>query len=394
MQYVENNKPFNFLQMRLIKYSKQAFMFFCIAFSSYGIAQSNSKPVIIGYIGGFRGQVVQPDSIDVMRLSHINYAFVDIKDNRAWLHNEATDTSNFKILTGLKNKNPDLKILISVGGWSWSKHFSDAVFSDTSTQNFAKSMIDIVAKYQLDGVDIDWEYPGLLGDSNIYRPQDKERYTALFKSLRHLLDSLSYNKNKQYFVTTAVGGSTDFIEHTQMDEVQLYTDYINVMSYDYDESYDSISSHHTNLFNADNNSNFYSADKSIRNLIKAGVPAGKIVMGIAFYGKGKQVLSSDKNGLFQKTVKPAFGGGFTYINDSLVNQNGFVRYWDKKANAPYLFNADKKIFISYDDEQSVKNKCNYVKKYHLAGVMFWEYASDKKEYLLKVIASKFKYEKK
>src|SRR6059058_3567600 len=142
-----------------------------------------SKPVIIAYVGGFCG-LISTDSIDVWRLSHINYAFVDIKDNRAWLHREATDTINLRKLSELKNLNPDLKILISIGGWSWSKNFSDAVLTDTSNKNFASSAVAIVAKYNLDGVDIDWEYPGMIGDSNTYRPEDKEHYTLLFKNLR------------------------------------------------------------------------------------------------------------------------------------------------------------------------------------------------------------------
>jgi chitinase len=125
----------------------------------------------------------------------------------------------------------------------------------------------------------------------------------------------------------------------------------------------------------------------------AGVPSEKIVIGIAFYGKGWQMESTDNNGLYGKAVKQARGGGFTYLKDSLVNKNGYKQYWDGKAKAPFLFNPEKKIFISYDDERSVKEKCKYVKRHHLAGAMFWEYNSDKKEYLLKVIADKFKYTK-
>ena len=174
------------------------------------------KPVIIGYVGGFRG-LVATDSIDVWRLSHINYAFIDIKDNRAWLHNEATDTVNLRKLGELKKINPDLKILISIGGWTWSKNFSDATRTDTSTKNFALSAIDIVSKYNLDGVDIDWEYPGMIGDSNVYRPEDKQHYTILFKELRQGLDDLSRTTQMKYYVTTAVGGSQAFIDHTEMD---------------------------------------------------------------------------------------------------------------------------------------------------------------------------------
>jgi chitinase len=354
---------------------------------------SKTKPVIIGYVGGYRG-LIATDSIDVWRLSHINYAFVDIKDNRAWLHNQTTDTINLRKLSELKKINPALKILISIGGWTWSKNFSDAVLTDTSTQNFASSAVAIVSKYNLDGIDIDWEYPGMIGDSNMFRPEDKQHYTLLFKDLRQGLDSLNHITGMKYYVTTAVGGSQAYIDHTEMDKVQQYTDYINVMSYDYADGSDSFSNHHTNLYTSSGESNQYSADRSIQAFIAAGVPPAKIVIGIAFYGKGWQMETTDNNGLYRKALKPARGGGFTYLNDSLVNKNGYNQYWDAAAKAPYLFNPEKKIFISYDDERSVKEKCKYVKRHHLAGAMFWEYFSDRKEYLLKTIADKFKYAKK
>jgi chitinase len=284
--------------------------------------------------------------------------------------------------------------LISIGGWSWSKNFSDAVLTDTSTKNFALSAVDIVGKYNLDGVDIDWEYPGMIGDSNTYRPEDKEHYTLLFKELRSGLDSLNQITHQQYFVTTAVGGSQDYIDHTEMDKVQQYADYINIMSYDYTGGSDTISGHHTNLFTSSGDTLEYSADRSVKAYIAAGVPSEKLVMGIGFYGKGWIMVSNDNNGLYGRTQQPMRGGGFTYLKDSVINKNGFVRYWDDKAKAPYLFNSEKKIFITYDDEESVRNKCDYVKRHHLAGVMFWEYNSDKKKYLLKIISDKFKYRKK
>jgi len=353
------------------------------------IAQKN-KPVIIGYVGGFRQNIIETSAINAKGLSHINYAFVDIKDNRAWLHNEKTDTVNFRLLNELKNINPDLKILISIGGWGWSKHFSDAVLSDTSTANFAQSAVDIVATYHLDGVDIDWEYPGMIGDSNVYRPEDRQHFTNLFKNLREKLDALGTQTGKKYLVTTAIGGSLEFLQHTQMDVAQQYLDYINLMSYDLD-GYDNMAGHHTNLLSPPNMPYIYSADVCIQNLKKVGVDLSKVVMGIAFYGKGKVVTGTDNNGLYQIPVKRTRAGGFTYIKDSLVNQKGFVRYWDDESKAPYLFNTDQKIFITYDDEQSVKEKCKYIKKHKLAGAMFWEYFSDPKHYLLKVIDENFGY---
>lgn len=366
-------------------------MIFILSFTTYSIAQKKEKLVIIGYVGGYNGNIINTAIIDAKGLSHINYAFVDVKDNRAWLHNEKTDTVNFRKLNELKSINPDLKIMISVGGWTWSKHFSDAVLTDTSTQNFAQSAVDIVSKYNLDGVDIDWEYPGMIGDSNVYRPHDQVGYTNLFKNLREDLDVLSMQTNKKYFVTTAIGGSREFLQHTQMENAQKYLDYINLMSYDYDGTYDNMSSHHSNLFAPANMPYLYSTDIIFKNLLAAGVKPSKIVMGLGFYGKGKIVESTDNNGLYQVPVRPRWGGGYTYLKDSLVNKKGFVRYWDNVSKAPYLFNAETKSFITYDDEESVKIKCDYIKKNKLAGAMFWEYFSDSKLYLLNVLKKEFKY---
>jgi chitinase len=352
--------------------------------------QKKKKPVIIAYVGGFRG-IADIDSLNPKKMSHINYAFVDVKDNRAWLHNEVTDTINFRNLNALKNQNKDLKILISLGGWSWSKNFSDAVLTDTSTRAFAYSCIDIVAKYDLDGVDIDWEYPGLKGDNNKFRPEDKQGYTRLFKDLRQGLDSLKKITRKNYLVTTAVGGQMDFITHTEMDKVQQYTDFINLMSYDYAGGWDTISSHHTNLYASSSDTAQGSTDKSVKAFLAAGVPASKLVVGVAFYGKGWKMREADNNGLYRRADTGMRGGGFAFLKDSLENKNGFTKYWDDIAKAPYLFNPETKVFISYDDERSIREKCAYIKKNKLAGAMFWEYSSDKKEYLLDVLAKEFNY---
>ena len=150
----------------------------CFTASEQSSQPQDEKRVIVAYVGGFRGDLAEIDSIDPNKLSHINYAFVDVQGNRAFLSNEKTDTVNFRLLNNLKKVNKDLKILISLGGWSWSKNFSDAVLTDTSNRNFSQSAVDIVAKYDLDGVDIDWEYPGMIGDSNVFRPEDKENYTV------------------------------------------------------------------------------------------------------------------------------------------------------------------------------------------------------------------------
>lgn len=377
------------LQKLLLSFA--AYMLYILASAPSSFAQSRSKPVIIGYVGGYNGNIIDASAIEASRLSHINYAFVDIKDNRAWLHNEKTDTVNFRLLNELKKVNPDLKILISIGGWTWSKHFSDAVLTDASTQAFAQSAVDIVEIYHLDGVDIDWEYPGMKGDDNTFRPEDRKGYTNLFRHLREKLDVLAEQTGKKYLVTTAIGGSRGFLQHTQMEEAQKYLDYINLMSYDFDGTYDNMAAHHSNLYSPPNRPYIYSTDVCIKNLKAVGVDLSKVVMGIGFYGKGKVVKSTEKQGLYQIPVRRAYGGGYTYLKDSLINKKGYVRYWDEESQAPYLFNAEKKIFITYDDEKSVKLKCGYIKKHHLAGAMFWTYFSDRKLYLLKVINEEFGY---
>jgi len=137
---------------------------------SFSISSKSVPPknkVIIAYAGGFRG-LMNMDSIHAEKLTHINYAFVDIKDNIAYLHQEATDTINLINLKKLKEKNPSLKLIISIGGWSWSGNFSDAALTDHSRKTFASSAAAIVKRFDLDGIDIDWEYPGLVGAGNIW----------------------------------------------------------------------------------------------------------------------------------------------------------------------------------------------------------------------------------
>jgi chitinase len=341
--------------------------------------KAQQQKVIIGYVGGFRG-LIKTDLIAAKKLTHINYAFVDIKDNRAWLHREATDTVNFRHLNLLKKDNPALKILISIGGWTWSGKFSDAVLTDTSRQGFAASAVAIINKYDMDGIDIDWEYPGKPGlEGNIYRPEDKQNYTLMFKELRRQLDSLRQQTGRTYLLTTAVGADKGYIESTDMASAQQYLDYVNLMTYDY--SGGKIASHHTNLYASKYYQSKDTADNTVTLFMAAGVPAEKLVMGIAFYGKMSNLVAGAKM-LGDSVATYGRGKGYSTIKDSLINRQGFRLYRDRGAKAPYLYNAKTRQFITFDDEWSVKKKCKYVKRKNLAGAMFWEYNSDLKGYLL------------
>jgi len=343
-------------------------------------AGDKPKQVIIGYVGGYRGRLINTDAIPVYKFTHINYAFVNVKNNRAVLSRERTDTVNLRNLSLLKKKNPALKILISIGGWSWSGNFTDAVLTDTARQAFAESAVALLTRFDLDGIDIDWEYPGMSGDNHKYRKEDKHNYTLMFIELRKQLDVVANKAGKKLLLTTATGGFKSFLNHTEMDLAHPYLDYINLMTYDYFGNGTAV--HHTNLYTSADNLNYDSADKAVTDYLAAGVPASKLVMGIAFYGRSFQLKDSALKGLGDGTSSHIGLVDYVFIKDSLINKKGYVKYQDETAKAPYLFNATSKQFITYEDEWSVESKCNYVLAHQLAGVMFWEYDSDPKGYLL------------
>jgi chitinase len=350
-----------------------------VALLPCGFAAAQSNKVVIGYVGGFRG-LIKTELIDAKKLTHINYAFVDIKNNRAWLHRESTDTVNFRHLNLLKNQNPALKIMISVGGWTWSGKFSDAVLSDTSRQRFAASAIDIIRKFDMDGIDIDWEYPGQSGyEGNVYRPEDKQNYTLMFKELRKQLDELQHQTNKKYLLTTAAGAFKGFLDHTDMAEAQQYLDYINLMTYDY--SGGRRASNHTELYASKAYKAHNNADEAVKLFTAAGIPPAKLVMGIAFYGHASTLVPGAK-GLGDSVATNLKGLGYTAIKDSILKQPGFKKRRDRNAKADYIYNKQNREFISFDDEWSVKKKTKYAIRHNMGGVMFWEYDSDLKGYLL------------
>ena len=136
--------------------------------------RAQTSPVIIAYVFP-RNELIVPSEIAADKLTHINYAFADVKDGRI-VEGFARDAENFKVLADLRRAHPHLKILISVGGWTWSGNFSDAALTAESRRRFTDSAIAFVRRHDIDGVDIDWEYPGLRGNNNVHRPEDRENH--------------------------------------------------------------------------------------------------------------------------------------------------------------------------------------------------------------------------
>jgi chitinase len=279
-----------------------------------------------------------------------------------------------------------LKVLISVGGWTWSGNFSDMALTKQSRKAFIESAVHFIERYHLDGLDIDWEYPGMVGDNNRFRSEDKQNYTSLFKELRKRFDREERRLHKHLLTSVAAGASTQFLAHSEMRKVQKYVDTVNLMAYDYYEpDSDKTTGHHAPLFTNPADPKQISADAWVREYETAGVPADKIVLGVPFYGHVWGDAAELNHGLFQpgKQVPNAFSN-YANITSEMLNQ-GFVRYWDARASAPFLFNSAKRIFVSYEDVESLALKCRYVREHKLGGVMFWDYSGDLNGALLDAI---------
>ncbi len=347
-------------------------------------AQKPAEPIVAGYVF-VQDAALQPGQIDAASLTRINYAFANIKDGRM-VTGFDSDKANFAYLTGLRKQNPGLTILVSVGGWLWSSNFSDVSLTPRSRSLFIRSVMDFLARYELDGLDIDWEYPGLEGSSTHFRSQDGRNFTLLLKELRKRFDQQTAQTHRKLYLTIAAGSSEEYLDHTEMRKDQEYVDTVNLMAYDYVEpGSEPLTGHHAPLFTNPADARNYSADASVRAFEKAGVPGAKILLGMPFYGHvWGQVADRDHGFLQPGKPVPHASAHYAAIAANMLG-NGFVRYWDAVASAPYLYNPEKQMFVSYDDPESVAAKCRYVLDRKLGGVMFWEYSGDPAGVLLGVI---------
>ena len=355
-------------------------------FLSSGACYAAGESIVCAYVFP-NGKVLTPGQLDARKLTRVNYAFANIAQGRI-VEGYPTDAANLATLSALKKENPQLTILVSVGGWLWSGGFSDMALTPASRATFIDSVVVFVTRYNLDGLDIDWEFPGEPGAGHAFRPEDKQNYTLLLKELRARFDKMTKKSHRHLYITVATGALSDFLDHTEMASVQKYVDTVNLMAYDYYEpGVDKITGNHAPLFTDPTDPKAISADKSVREYEKAGVPAAKLVLGVPFYGHVWGQVPSANHGLFQpgQPVPNAYAN-YGAIASTMLGQ-GYSRYWDAAASVPYLYDADKQIFVSYEDPESLSLKCKYVLNHHLAGVMFWDYAGDPSGALLGTIAA-------
>lgn len=339
----------------------------------------------------------EPSEIPVGKLTHVIFSFTEVIDNKMAFRNPGSG-EKLRELVLQKQRNPGLRVMVACGGWGGSGGFSDMAASEESRKTFVESVIDFINEYDLDGLDIDWEYPGMKGIGNPYRPEDKENFTALMRELREAMDATG----KDLTLTFAAAGWEKFFDHIEAAEVMKYANYMNIMTYDFVGGNIPFTAHHTNLgdlsisdfegtpylqYINDSILNKEEPDwqpRSIEWIVKfcseQGVDKEQMVIGAAFYGKSWKVETTENNGLYQPTQGPQIGWvSYAGMRDSIENSEAYTRHWDEKAKAPYIFNASDSLFITYDDTVSVRLKTAYAIDNNLGGIMFWEQSQDTKD---------------
>jgi chitinase len=352
-----------------------------------------SGPVVMAYYVPEREY--EPEKIPVEKLTHIIFSFTNVIDGEMEFRKPEEAGPKLEALVKQKERNPNLKVMIACGGWG-ADGFSDMALTPESRAKFIQSAKAFIELYQLDGMDMDWEYPGISGAGTKARPQDTQNFTELMKGLREMLNSFATPK----ILTFASAGWERYYDFIELEEVMTYADYMNVMTYDQVSGESIYTGHHTPLGRASREdlagtpfqaqldsismgktgNEPHSTEIIVEYLLNAGVSPAQIIIGSAFYGRVWKGVPPVKNGLYQKS-KGIHIGWYAYheIRSKYETDSSFVRYWDENVQAPYLYQAADSLFVSYDDTVSVALKTRFVKEMGLGGIMFWELGNDTKE---------------
>ena len=348
---------------------------------------AGARPAVIGYLFP-QDRLLDPAQIAADKLTHINYAFANLRDGQV-VEGFARDAENFAVLAAVRRAHPHLKVLVSVGGWTWSKGFSDAVLTRESRRRFVESAVTFVRRHDLDGFDVDWEYPGLPGDGNTHRPEDKANFTAVMSDLRSALDKDAGARGRTALLTFAAGAFPAFIDNTEMAKVQASVDFVNLMTYDFRvASVDAVAGHHANLYDHPSDDKKRSADRAVREFLAAGVPAAKLVMGVPFYGRGWREVNPVAEGLYQpgkavERMNLAYGrAGSRSRRPRRVRQ----KVGRRRAGAFSLERRPARLHqLRRPGVDAPESPVRPEKG--LGGVMFWQYAEDPSGALLDALHS-------
>jgi chitinase len=345
-------------------------------------------------------------AVDADRLTHLNYAFGNISpEGLAVLGDSCFDIGvcpddrqdpnpvpggNFAELRRLKERHPHLRTFISIGGWSWSEHFSDAAVSPEARRRFVESALATFFHAHpgvFDGVDLDWEYPVAGGrPENVRRSEDRENHTLLVEEFRRALDDLGRRDRRYYGLTIAAPAAPAALPRFEMARLAEIVDFINLMTYDY----------HTAGRIAHFNAPLDAApgdprpDLNVMATVDAylaeGIPAERLVLGVPFFGYGYGGVPAEDAGLFQEaevtgfegpdTPRPPWVGAVRFHRIAEAKAAGFRRHWQPHAGVPWLYHAGTRTWITYDDAESLALKADLVVERGLGGIMIWELSGD------------------
>ncbi|WP_330333962.1 glycoside hydrolase family 18 protein [Streptomyces sp. NBC_00536] len=356
------------------------------------------------------------------KLTHINYAFGNIgADGKCFTGNvpgEAdawadyvrpldaagsvdgvADTrdqplaGSFNQLRELKARHPGLKAQISLGGWSWSTHFSDAARTPASRTALVQSCIDLYIKGNLprdgarggagaaaglfDGIDLDWEWPGSPGDTDTtHRPEDKRNFTALVQEFRTQLDAYGRTQKKKYQLTAFVPTAPAKIDAGfEVRKVMRDLDFVTLQGYDFHVSGEKTTAQQSALYARDD----FSVDGTVDAWLRRGAPAGKLVMGMPFYGQGWTGVTGGGDGMGQPATAPApatWSAGYEDYKalKKLAGSGAYTLHRDRRSGSAWLF--DGSTLWTYDDPQVLRTKTAYIREHGLGGAMFWSLDGD------------------
>jgi len=344
-------------------------------------------------------QRYHPENLPLDQLTHIIFSFSNVIDGEmGFRHEEAGE--KLRLLVEQKKNHPQLKVMLACGGWG-AGGFSDMASTAEGRTKFVQSTIKMIEEYQLDGIDMDWEYPALDWAGIDAREEDTQTFTLLMKELREEMDKL----DRPMILTFASAGWEYYYDKIETLEVMKYADYMNVMTYDQVSASLPYTAHHTALGsikdedlqdypiyeyyekrNAAAREKGFSTyePRSVKNivdyLIERGVDPSQIVIGGAFYGRAWKGVPPENNGLYQPNKGVHIGwAAYHLLRDQYETNPNYTRYWDEVAEAPYMYSPTDSIFISYDDTVSVKLKAEYAMEKDLGGIMFWELGNDTKQ---------------
>jgi chitinase len=318
---------------------------------------------------------------DAKSLTHINVAFAKLgKDG-------SIDAEHLKItnqFAEIRRWNPEIRIAASIVPRE-PEAFTVCAANAALREKTAASCAGLITKYGFDGVDFDWEYPCVPSNGVDATIADKHNFTLLCRETRRAVDAAG----KGHLLTIAAGADVYFVECVELPELVKVLDFIALMTYDLKCGFHALAGHHTQLFSSTGDYFRNSCDQALRLFHKAGVPKEQLLLGAAFYSRKWENIQDRNHGFLQISKSGGgYGPDYSVLKTEYINKNGYVRYWDDEAKAPWLFNGS--TFLSYDDEESIACKCDYVKKEGYGGIFYWEHRCDPTGTLLGVMAKKLK----